>query len=198
MKKDSARPLTILIDVDGILCGTHQNWIDWYNDKYDDHLMIEDLVWKLDEVVKPECGENIYDYIRQTNIYEDIPPLPGAIEAVQSFIDIGHRPVILTNPAGGYATIPDKGMWLDKYLPVEMSRADIIYTKLKSLIKADVFIDDSPDNLLRYREAWPAAHILTIAWPFNKSIDSIVNLRAKDWRDTTEAWREIVEYIEDI
>lgn len=197
-EKKTNKKFHIGIDMDGILASFHQAWLDWYNKKWDDNLTPLDLVWDLQTIVKPECGSQIFNFLQKKNIYKHIEPLPGAMKALHTLVNQGHDIVIITQAAGGVGTVPDKQEWLDRYLPHKISRDNIMYTSRKELVKFDIFIDDSPSNIIHYRNAWPYSQILTIAWPHNIEVKNLVNLYANGFDKTKDAWKEIVNYIETI
>lgn len=194
MKKHKDR-LVIGCDLDGIIANLHAAWLDWYNKKWHDNLPLSKLQWDLKGIVKKECGDAVYDYLRDVHIYENVQPIDGAVEGVKKLISDGHDFVIITHAAGGSKTIPDKAKWISTYLP-DVKEDNVIYCSRKELVKVDVFIDDSPNNIIKYRKAWPKAHILAIAWPYNKSAEDKLDLRASSYRRTDRAWDRMLEYIE--
>ena len=189
--------LTIGFDMDGILANLHAAWLNWYNEKWKDDLPLSKLQWDLKAIVKKECGDHVYDYLKDPNIYLKVQPIDGAVDGVKEIMAMGHDVVVVTHPAGGSETVPDKRNWLAKYLP-EIKDDNIIFCSKKEIIKLDVFVDDSPNNIVKYRKAWPKSSILTIAWPYNKDVEELVDLRAQSYKKTDKAWDRIVEYIEDL
>lgn len=189
--------LVIGFDLDGIIAAFHEAWLSWYNKTWDDNISIHQLKWDLKSIVKEECGNDVYNFIRSADIYKNILPIPGSLKTVTDLAKMGHDVLIVTHPAGGSHTIPDKMMWIRKHLP--MIREDnVIFISRKELIKLDVFVDDSPRNIIPYRKAWPDSHILTIAWPYNQELGSIVNLRAASYQQPYLAWKAIQKYILDL
>lgn len=75
--------------------------------------------------------------------YLDMDPIPGAIEAVQSLIGMGHEVWLATKPPTGIPqAYADKVAWVLRHLP-ELKRR-IILTHDKSLLRGDVLVDDRP------------------------------------------------------
>lgn len=188
--------LVIGLDMDGIFANLHQAWLNWYNKTWNDNIPLSKLQWDLKSIVKKECGDQIYNYLYSPDIYKEVDPIPGSLKAIKKLIKI-HDVIVITHPAGGCETVPDKARWLKKYLP-ELPESNYMFVAKKYLTKFDVFVDDSPNNIVPYREAWPDAHILTIAWPYNECVESLVDLRANSYKYPKKAWKNILEYIMDI
>lgn len=63
------------------------------------------------------------------------------------------------------------------------------------MVKGEIFIDDSPSNIMSYREAWPDSKILSIGYPFNKSVKSAVDLYASEYNKPKKCWNDFYKYI---
>ena len=77
--------------------------------------------------------------------YLSMQPIPGAISAVKTLIELGFDVWVATKPPTGIAfAYADKAQWIYNYLP-ELSRK-IIMTPDKGLLgdKDDILIDDRP------------------------------------------------------
>jgi 5'(3')-deoxyribonucleotidase len=184
--------LTILCDLDGIVADLLTPWLSRYNADYGDNLTVTDITdWDIHNCVKSECGEKIYDYINEPGFYFNLKPLPGAIDTINSLRNDGHEVVFVTASASAPHTAEEKLRWIEKHFG--MSRRDVFIGHKKHLVKGDVFIDDSPKNLMKYREAWPDALICTIAYPHN--VGSDVDFRAVSCTDTATAWNGILRAI---
>ena len=189
------KKLDIVVDMDGIICDLLTPWLAAYNKVYNDSLSIADCDdWWIENCVKPECGRNIYNFLTP-NMFDDLLPIPGAIEAIKALKEAEHTIVILTS-----TVIPEvaaaKMRWVQKHTNIPLQDMFIGYRK--SMVKADVFLDDSNVNHKKIREYHPEATILSIAYPYNSCSESIVDLNAADWSDPERAWNQIVEYIKEL
>lgn len=134
--------MLIAVDVDGTVANLMDVWLSRYNRDYNDNLRFEQITeWDVSKFVKPECGERIYSYLDDPTIYNDVSPIEGAVDGVNSLRLAGHRVVFVT--AGGEAS---KYEWLLKYGFLD-NRKDYVRCVDKSLIRADVLVDDGPHNL---------------------------------------------------
>lgn len=191
-----ARPLNILCDADAIAADLLGKWLIWYNAKYNDNLTIEHITeWDLHKFVKKECGYKIYDFIDTGDAYRDLDPLPGAVEAIKALDKAGHNVVMVSAGSKHPDTAGHKLEWFKRVLG--FSRKKCIIGHQKELIRGDVFIDDSPPNIQKYRAAWPNTPIMTIAYPYNESVKDIC-WRADSYKDTLSAWTTMMHWINGI
>lgn len=176
--------MIIAVDVDGVVADLHTEWLRRYNRDYQDHLRTEDISrWDMDTVVKAECGKRIYDYLSQPDLYDHVAPIDGAWLGVQYLRGAGHRVVFATSCVQGM-TDP-KWRWLQRHSFLGEGRAqsgDLIVVHDKSLIRADMLIDDYPKNL----EGFKGLRLLFDA-PYNRRS----NLpRVQGWHQLQDAMRD--------
>ena len=136
---------TIAIDIDGVVADTHLAWYAQYNKDYHDTLT-PDMVteWDLHKFVKPECGTKIYEYLTP-KLYKKVQPNPDALDYVK-FARILHRIIFVTSV---YHEAGAKFDWLKRFGffdGVDKPAKDYIECNDKSLITADMLIDDGPHN----------------------------------------------------
>lgn len=180
--------MIVACDIDGVLADIHQIWLDRYNVDYSDHLTVDRITeWDMSRFVKPECGKKIYDYLDDPSLYDEMPPIEGALEGVLELRRAGHRVVFVTSSVNGASG--RKLRWLQDWGFFETRRKsepDYVECTDKSLIRADVLIDDYHGNLavfhgerIQFLQPWNA----------NKSVDGA-------WIACN--WREIPQIVENI
>ena len=180
--------MVILCDLDAIVVDLLAYWLGAYNIIWNDNKTVADVKsWEMHENVKPECGHKIYGLLNLPKAYKDLRPLPGSLETLQKIHNDGHEIIIVSASANNPKTAADKISWVRKHLPF-LSRKNIFIGHKKWLLKGDVFIDDSPENISNYRAHWPKATIMTIAYPYNEIIKDKVDVFAADHSDTENAW----------
>jgi 5'-nucleotidase len=141
---------TIACDVDGVVADLHSEWVRRYNLLYYDNLTSDDVKsWEIDKYVKPQCGLKVYDILKQPDLYEAVSPIPGALEGINALREDGWRVVFVTS-----TNLHQNGAklrWLERHgflaLKYGVSSQDYVETVDKSLIVADVMIDDYQENL---------------------------------------------------
>ena len=191
------KKLTILCDMDGIITDLLTKWLNRYNDEHGDDLTIADIKDpQVHKAVKPSVDTDIYRYIEEPDFFDDLKPIPGAIKSLTSLHMEGHDVFIATAHADNPQCASAKIRWVQEHLG--FSRKQVILIHSKHMLKGDVFIDDTPKKLKAYRESWPKAKVLTIAYPYNQAAKKHVDLMAESWDKPKKAWGEITQYIQDL
>ena len=190
------RKLRLIFDLDAIIANLLDSWLEWYNQAYDDDLIIDDLTsYHLEDHVKPECGKNVFKFFHPPERYGMIPILPGASEGLSYLRKAEHDILICTATAGStaqqkYEIVKRAAPWI--------KRENIFIGSRKEVLKGDVFIDDAPKNILSYRKEWPQAKIATISYPYNVGVKGEVDCYAQDHNDTAAAWSQITKFIDEV
>lgn len=142
---------TVFVDVDGVVANLYITWLELYNNEYKDNLTENGILeWGIEKFVKPECGLKIFKYIENPFIYDDVLPIPGALEKINFLKSLGFRIVYATTPAKN--TYGVKYDWLTKYSFIE-SRNDYIEIHDKSLLLGDYLVDDNLNTVKKFRGA---------------------------------------------
>ncbi len=188
------RKLTILVDLDAIVIDLIRPWLNWYNNIYNDSVTIDDIkTYEIEKhTKKTEKIYDIYKFFEEHQNYADCPVLPGAAEGLLELREAGHDIIIATASDGQTAHLK----WpLARKAAPWLHESDIMVGSRKEKLFGDVLIDDAPKNIVKYRNAWPNAHVLTIAYPYNLNCRTIVNCYASDHNNTDKAWEEMCNYI---
>jgi 5'(3')-deoxyribonucleotidase len=136
-------PKTIAVDVDGTIADLEKNWLAWYNRDYNDNVEFF-TEWDTHKLVKSECGFKMYDYLKDPHLYDDVLPIDGAILAIEKLKSLGYRIIYpTTSPIESFGR---KYQWLLNYGLITTIK-DYIEVNDKSLIRADILVDDRPKNL---------------------------------------------------
>ena len=174
---------TLALDIDAVLADLQTEWLYRYNLDYKDNLKAEQILsWGMDEYVKPECGKRIYDYLLDDNLYTNVNPIPGALQAVNKMRDLFTRVIFCT--MSPFPKMGRKFQWLIdnkffEYYNYGDPEMDYIETRDKSLINADYLIDDYFVNLANFQR-----YGIIFTQPWNKDIDCI--FRLDNWNDFLE------------
>jgi 5'(3')-deoxyribonucleotidase len=166
---------TIAVDVDDVLADLHREWILRYNRDFNDNLTVNDMKdWKLSEAVKPEAVPQLFEYLKDDDLYDAIVPIEGAKEGVRTLKEMGFRVVYATACVEGMA---DKKInWLlehgflhekDPWLGAVGIYGDFVSAGDKSLVHADYLIDDRED----YVKNFTAGTGILFDRPCNRNVD---------------------------
>lgn len=155
--------LTIACDIDGVLANLLLPWLARYNKDYNDNLNPDDISdWYTDKFVKPECGKKIYDYLKDPSLYDECLPYEGSLYMISKLKNIAGCRIVYgtSSPAESYGK---KFFWLKEYGFI-FDQKDYFETSDKSLIRADVLIDDYWENLLNF-----TGYGILLERPWNKN-----------------------------
>ena len=172
--------MKILIDVDGVVAELDSEWLRRYNQDYKDHMTKKDWTsWGIHNLVKPECGTKIYEYLWMDDLYNNVLPIEGSLFGVQHLRSMGHRCVFVTS-----GIQPAKIRWLfnQGFLTSKIwqSDPDVAIVNDKSLIHGDVLIDDRPKNIDDFLKNFGSDAIL-FDQPWNQEYHDVK--RATSWND---------------
>lgn len=118
----------------------------------------------------------------QQYFFRDMPPIPGAIEALHELTEMGHEVRICTSPlTHNNFCASEKIEWVRENLGSEwVRRIDI--TKDKTLFRADILVDDRPEIKGLLKPIWE--HVI-FDQPYNHTV---TNKRRMNWSN----WREVL------
>ena len=127
----------LLVDMDGVLCA--------YNEKLIDAGVVrpEQLTserWK-DSELSPEHKEKIRNMISSPGFFADLKPIEGAISSLQALLISDWNVYLCSRPPKSRYAWNEKYEWVLRHCPFLSER--LILTTSKSVIRGDVFIDDS-------------------------------------------------------
>ncbi|MNO16638.1 putative 5'(3')-deoxyribonucleotidase [compost metagenome] len=160
---------TLCIDMDSVIVDLMSEWFSRYNRDYSDFITVEDAVdWDATRYVKSTCGSKIYDYLNEPGMFAELKPLSDAVD-VLSRLNEKYNIFLVTSPFSRYS-YQEKEEWVERYLPF-LGRERIIFTHRKDLIKADLYFDDAPHHLVRYKENGLLA--VAMDYPYNRSVSCL-------------------------
>jgi len=141
------RQLDILVDMDDTIENLTEAWVSWANRRYGTAVSADDIrSWDPSEAFPGVSHEQIYAILQEEALYATLKPLPGAVEALRSLVEAGHRVYILTNTDYRVIRAKTEAVLL-RYFPfIPMDR--VIFAAHKAMVKGDVLVDDGPHNLL--------------------------------------------------
>jgi len=172
-----SRLIRIAIDQDQVLADLLSEWLRRYNNDYNDNLKKEQVNhWNWHDLVKPECGKKIYDYLDDPDLFESLPVIEDAQEVVKELsekFDI----FIVTAPWNMNNVIP-KYKWLKKHFSFLDDR-NFVFTRNKSIIDAEWLIDDKPSNLDDF-----AGSCILFDAPHNRDVTKY--MRVLNWEEVRE------------
>ena len=139
--------MRILLDQDQVLANWVGRVLEWYNEDHGTKHSVDDVHdWGLS--ILGESGKYfVRSVIRYPDFYQDLEPIPGAIEGVKALIDKGHDVVIVSAvpPSAGHC-YHGKLVWLRKHMPF-FDLNNFVAAQKKQLVSGDILVDDNTKNL---------------------------------------------------
>ena len=181
----------VILDMDGILADLLPAWLARYNVEYGDHL-VPDVIrdWDVDRYVFPECGRDVYRYLRDPGLFRDLAPVSGAVAGVAALRE-ADVPLLVVSAAHS-SLHAAKRDWLAEHFGdwgPELAET-AVFTAEKHRLSAVAFVDDSPGQQRSYVRAHPLAYVATLAYPYNTEWTGAT--RYPDWphltRGILRAW----------
>lgn len=152
--------MIVAIDVDGVLRNFTDKLIEVYQRENPSHTVKPITAWDLSMFF--HIGNDIWDFAfskHAKEIFEDAHAYPGASSFTKHLIIMGHKIIIVTTQPRGNEVHTIN--WLIKN---DIQYDSIAFTKDKHIIDADIFLDDSPDNIRKLREYGKFAVVMRRPW----------------------------------
>jgi len=162
-------------------------WVGWYQRLHDPDFGLEHITeWDFHKCVP--IGGEIYRLLNVDGLFENLPPIEGALEALREIHDSGKWKIVLASaPTQNPNSCAEKHRWREKHLPF-LTRKDLWLGHHKWMLKADAILEDSPEQIADYRAKWPEAWIGSICYEYNRVVEDKVDCYAQSYKDFGAAW----------
>ena len=188
--------LTIMIDIDGVLNTLDTTVIEVYNEDSGDSLSPQDITeYHIEKFVKPEYRENFKNYFLDKRVWQRINVIGGCQDAIKKLWDEGYSIIFVTKTE--CENLVKKRNWLNRTFPfigANNMRKILFSAPNKQLIRADIAIDDSLDNLLGDRTYYSICYDK----PYNQT-DKLIPMftRAYNWQNIYDSIKMIETLIKE-
>ncbi|MFP4117332.1 MAG: 5' nucleotidase, NT5C type [Candidatus Woesearchaeota archaeon] len=180
----------ILLDMDDTLYDFLGNITDLYRRLYPEEPFVapEDMYDNhFSKVYREQIGhmaeERMEELFHMPELYRNLRPLPGAVEAVHEMLDEGLDVRVCTAPLRDYRhCVHEKYESLDEHFGKNLTD-HLVLARDKTAIKGDILVDDRPRISGRYEPEWN--HVL-FDQPFNRHVDLP---RIQSWSE----WKSILK-----
>jgi len=186
--------MTILIDMDDVLCNLREHVISTYNKKYGTNYKLEDFKeYDVADILNVNDATKMIEIYSDANIYNHLTPIGGSKNVLQKFVNAGHQVYIVTDAIP--CTYERKIHWVQTYFPF-IDESHIISMKHKWLFKCDVMIEDKMETLLN------GLHYDRICFdrPWNRDVhDEAYSIyRCSNWNEISAAVNKINNIYEEM
>lgn len=179
--------MIIVCDIDNVLNDLTHKTLALYNSRYGKKIQMSDITtYNFFECLPKEDADGIVELFKEKELWDSLEVLPDSQWGIETLVNVGHKVYLAT--ATHECNFEWKCQWINKYFPM-INIDNIIRINDKSLLRADVMIDDCLDNLTKN-----FCERICLDYPYNKS-------SSQDYAyDICRAsnWREIVKFINDI
>ncbi len=174
--------MRILVDMDGVLADFENGFLKNWQEKYPDQTFIplaERNIFYVSDQYPETVRSLVFSVLCAPEFFRSLEPIPGSLEALKEMKRLGHEVFICTSPLGEYQhCVLEKFEWVDEHLgPGWVSK--IILTNDKTIVSADILIDDRPDIQGVAIPNWE--HIL-YDQPYNRSGTTRRRLTWQNWQ----------------
>lgn len=189
-------PLTIMVDIDGILNTLDTTVLEIYNEDSGDNLRPKDITeYHIEKFVKPKYRENFKNYFLDKRVWQRIEVVEYACEVLEKLWNEGYNLIFVTKTE--CENMVKKRNWLNRNFP--FMGADNIRKRLysapkKQFIRADIAIDDGLFNLIGDRTYYS----ICFDKPYNQTDELIPCFtRVYDWLGVYTAVHEITDLLKE-
>lgn len=173
---------TILLDSDGILSNFVGGLLAKINADFSIDLKHDDCSqWDIGRAYGL-CWPYLTTIIETPGFCAGLQPYPGAVEAVRE-LDLRHDVYCVTSPFSGPHWMAERSAWLKQHFGFDKSHVIHCYTK--RLVFGDLLLDDKPETVREWADAWPGDALLWDA-PWNQGADIGRGRRVKMWAEVIE------------
>lgn len=139
----------IAIDMDEVMADPIAKFIDLYNRDCNLGLTLEHLHGKeIYEAVPKEHADKVWEYVNAEGFFRDLKVMPDSQEVIKALQE-KYEVFIVSAGMEFRNSLIDKFDWLHDHFPF-ISWKNYVLCGDKSIIGADIMIDDRPKNLISF------------------------------------------------
>lgn len=180
--------MKICLDIDGVITNTLRVWLEIIEQKYgvkaEKHQITQ---WELHkcEPLTQLSPQQIYGVLDQPGFYYNLPFLHYACPKVLERLNSKHEIYLVTARTNAER---ETRLWMADKLPF-LKQEQLVFCANKSLIQADLIIDDRAENIEKYMETHPNSDWLIVEYAYNK------RLWRTGWSTCGGDWHELGQLV---
>lgn len=175
--------MRILVDMDDTLLETRRAFEKLWRQEHPGKMCVaaDDMEHYFAADCYPEeYHEFITDLLKHPELFRIIEPAEGGLNAINEMKAMGHEVFLCTAPMITYENcVREKYEWVEKSLGKEWLPM-LILTMDKTIVKADILIDDKPEVTGAEKPSWE--HVLYDRL-YNRNVANKKRLTWKNWKE---------------
>ena len=186
--------ITIAVDFDNMLNNLTEKTLEIYNTQSGKKIQMSELTsYNFYDCLNKTDADGVIKLFKKKELWDALTPIEGSREGIRKLIDANYKVYIVT------ATAPEnfawKVQWAKKWFPF-LNSDNIIRMMDKSLLKCDILIEDSLEQLIKHK----LCHRICLDYPWNRNVDDFIYdiHRAKDWNEILNEVNKIEEEIKSL
>ena len=179
--------MILCVDCDNVLNNLTEKTLELYNSQSGKNIQMSDIIsYNFSECLPQEDADGIVSLFKEKELWDSLEPIKDSRWGIETLMNLGHRVIFAT--ATHECNFEWKCQWLKKYFPI-INTDDIVRIIDKSLIRADVIIDDCLEQLVG---SCCERICFDMPWNQNKEKDFIYDIYRM------YSWTDIINIINDI
>ena len=135
----------ILVDMDGVIADVYPRFFELYEQETGNKKTMGEIIGLKEGEAFPE----LYRWVETPGFFRNIPVIPDS-QRVLKLLNETYEIIVVSMATEFPASLTDKQLWLNDHFPF-ISWRQVIFCGNKSLIPADLMIDDHFKNLDNFK-----------------------------------------------
>ncbi len=131
----------ILVDMDGVLADVYTRFLELYEEETGNRRSLDEIIGLKEGEAFPE----VFRWVETPGFFRNIPVIPDS-QRVLKLLNETYEILVVSMATEFPASLTDKQLWLNDHFPF-ISWKQVVFCGNKSLIPADLMIDDHFKNL---------------------------------------------------
>jgi 5'(3')-deoxyribonucleotidase len=135
----------ILVDMDGVLADVYSRFFELYQEESGQKKSLEDLIGLKEGEAFPE----LFRWVETPGFFRTIPVMPDS-QRVLKLLNQAYEIIVVSMATEFPESLTDKQLWMNDHFTF-ISWKQVVFCGNKSLIPADIMIDDHFKNLDNFK-----------------------------------------------
>ncbi len=170
-------PFQILLDCDGVLANFVGGALKELKKATGIYLKEQDITGPFHRVLDRSTWRDIQILVAQPSFCQNLNWYPDAKSFVNSCKQLG-KVLVVTKPWFSYSWCFERDEWLYPYMDI----SNVVYTHHKEVVRGDVLVEDTAENIDAWLQANPGGTGILINRPWNRK-DKCAGKRVGNLRD---------------